>query len=148
MYRIPLMALALTCGMSVMVAQADTIKPMKDSKPDIAGAIFLRKDAVKEIHDGNATTDVVTFTSQDSAFQTGIFKSGPFHEVTKGPQGYPDNEFMYFISGSVTLTSSDGSVMVVHAGEGVTLPRGWTGIFDTQGYTKMYVTYNPDDIKK
>jgi uncharacterized cupin superfamily protein len=66
----------------------------------------------------------------------------------KGPAGFPYNEFLYFISGSVTLTSSDGSVMVVHAGEAVTLPKGWTGLYDTQGYTKLYVTYNPDDIKK
>lgn len=148
MYRIPLAGLILACSMTAMTAQADTIRPLKDSKSDIAGAIFLRKDAVKSNEGGGTTTDVVTFTSNDAAFQTGVFKSGPFHEVTKGPPGYPYNEFMYFISGSVTLTSSDGSVMVVKAGEAVTLPRGWTGHFDTQGYTKMYVTYNPDDIKK
>lgn len=48
----------------------------------------------------------------------------------------------------MTLTSADGSVMVVHAGEAVTLPRGWTGTVDTKGYTKLYATYTPADIKK
>jgi uncharacterized cupin superfamily protein len=148
MYRIALAELVLSCAITATVAQAETIKPIKDSKLDIAGDMFQRKDAVKEDKGGNATTDVITFTSKDSAFQTGLYKSGPVHEEIKGPRGFPYNEFLYFISGSATLTSSDGSVMVVNTGEAVTIPKGWTGLFDTQGYTKMYVTYNPDDIKK
>ncbi|HEY3599945.1 MAG TPA: cupin domain-containing protein [Paraburkholderia sp.] len=147
-YRITLAGWVLACIMVTTAVHAETIKPIKDSKPDIAGAIFQRKDAVKESKDGNRTTDVVTYTSEDSAFQTGMYKSGPLHEEIKNAGGYPYNEFLYFISGSARLTSSDGSVVVVRAGEAVTIPRGWTGIFDTQGYTKMYVTYNPDDIKK
>jgi uncharacterized cupin superfamily protein len=129
-------------------AHAEVIKPIKATQTEIAGTIFQRNEAVHDNKNGNATTDVVTFTSKDNAFQTGMYKSGPLHEVDNMPGGYPYNEFMYFISGSVTLTSADGSVMTVHAGEAVTLPRGWTGTFDTKGYTKMYVTYNPDDIKK
>jgi uncharacterized cupin superfamily protein len=131
-----------------MHAQAEVIKPVKLTKPEIAGPIFQRNDAVHEKKDGNATTDVVTFTSGDSGFQTGMYKSGPLHEVIANAPGYPYNEFLYFISGGATLTSSDGSVVTVHVGEAVTIPRGWTGTFDTKGYTKMYVTYNPDDIKK
>ncbi|CAB3772303.1 cupin domain-containing protein [Paraburkholderia solisilvae] len=126
-------------------AQAEVIKPVKVTRPEINGAIFQRKDAVHENKDGNATTDVVTFTSKDSGYQTGLYKSGPLHEVDKD---YPYNEFLYFISGGVTLTSTDGSVVTVHAGEAVTIPRGWSGTFDTKGYTKLYVTYNPDDVKK
>ncbi|CAB3770574.1 cupin domain-containing protein [Paraburkholderia humisilvae] len=126
-------------------AQAEVIKPIKITKPEINGSIFQRKGAVHEKKDGNATTDVVTFTSKDGGYQTGLYQSGPLHEVTKD---YPYNEFLYFISGGVTLTSTDGSVMIVHAGEGVTIPRGWSGTYDTKGYTKLYVTYNPDDVKK
>jgi len=148
MYRNALAALVMTWVTATAVAQAETIKPIKDTKPDIAGAIFQRKDAVHANNNGNVTTDVVTFTSSDTAFQTGVYKSGPDHETVKGPQGYPYNEFMYFISGGVRLTSSDGSVMTVGAGEAVTLPRGWTGQFDTEGYSKLYVDYNPADAKK
>jgi uncharacterized cupin superfamily protein len=143
-----LVALAIVCVTAVPVAQADTIKPIKDSKPDIGGAIFQRKDASSSQVNGNKTTDVVTFTSSDTAFQTGVYKSGPDHETVGGPQGYPYNEFMYFISGSVKLTSSDGSVMKIHAGEAVTLPSGWTGKFDTEGYSKLYVDYHPVATKK
>ena len=127
---------------------AETIKPVKVSKADAAGAIFNRKDAVKKNEDGHRSTDVVTYTSTDNAYQTGVYQSGPLHEEIKGPQGLPYNEFLYFLSGGVKLTSSDGSVMVVNTGEAVTLPKGWTGQFDTKGYTKLYVTYDSEEAKK
>lgn len=136
--------IGMVCIMTAVTAHAETITPVKISKPDILGGIFERKDAEKEYRNGNSYADVVTFTSKDSTFQTGFYKSGPLHEEIKGPDGYPDNEFLYFISGSVTLTSADGSVVVVNAGEAVTLPKGWTGTFDTQGYTKLYVIHSPD----
>ena len=150
MDRFALATLVLTCTLVTVKVEAapPVLKPVKVSKSEIAGTIFLRKDAVNESKDGTTTTDVVTFTSGDSAFQTGIYKSGPFHEEIKDASGYPYNEFLYFLSGSVTFTSSDGSVMTVNAGEAVTLPKGWSGTFKTLGYTKLYVTYNPDDIKR
>jgi hypothetical protein len=78
MYRIAFAGLAMFFAMTATVAQAEIIKPVKDSKPDLAGAIFQRKDAVKEGKGNNATTDVVTFTSKDAAFQTGVqIRSGP-----------------------------------------------------------------------
>ncbi|WP_175922955.1 cupin domain-containing protein [Burkholderia latens] len=128
-------------------AYAETIKPIKASKSDLAGAIFARTGAVTTADHGVHGTDVVTFTSTDNAYQTGVYRSGPAHEEIAGPQGLPYNEFLYFLSGSVTLTSSDGSVMVVKTGEAVTLPKGWTGRFDTPGYTKLYATYGPGDSK-
>ena len=85
MYRYALVALVLSCIANATVAQAETIKPIKASKHDIAGAIFQRKNAFHEDKDGNATTDVVTFTSLNMAFQTGVYKSGPAHEEIKGP---------------------------------------------------------------
>ncbi|CDY77190.1 Protein of unknown function DUF861 [Caballeronia glathei] len=142
------LTIMVCCALAPALGSAETIRPVKDSKGELAGAMFSRPDAVKEKKDGNATTDVVTFTSSDSAFQTGMFRSGPAHEEVKGPDGFPYTEFLYFISGGMTLTSADGSVMVVHAGEAVTLPKGWTGTVDTKGYTKLYATYTPADIKK
>ncbi|MEM5314928.1 cupin domain-containing protein [Paraburkholderia sp. JHI869] len=129
-------------------AQTQTIKPVKLSKADLAGAVFNRKDAQKSVEGGTQMTDVVGYTSPDKAYQTGVFKSGPSHEVIKGPEGLAYTEFLYFISGGVKLTSSDGSVLNVGTGEAVTLPKGWTGQFDTQGYTKLYVTYSPGDAKQ
>ena len=45
---------------------------------------------------------------------------------------------------SVTLTSSDGTVQVIGAGEGVSIPREWTGVWETEGYTKIWVIYSED----
>lgn len=148
MIRYAIGTLVLAGVMTSAGARAETIKPIKASKSDLAGAIFARADAVKKDESGERSADVVTFTSTDTAYQTGVYRSGPSREEIKGPQGLPYNEFLYFLSGSVTLTSSDGSVMVVRTGEAVTLPKGWTGHFDTPGYTKLYVTYSPDDAKK
>jgi uncharacterized cupin superfamily protein len=51
---------------------------------------------------------------------------------------------MYFLEGGVTLTSSDGTVTEVKTGEAVTIPKEWTGIWDTNGYRKIWVIYSAD----
>ena len=51
---------------------------------------------------------------------------------------------MYFVEGSVTLTSADGTVQTIGPGEAVTIPKAWTGIWDTNGYTKIWVIYSDD----
>ena len=51
---------------------------------------------------------------------------------------------MFFLEGSVTLTSSDGTVTEIGAGEGVTIPKEWTGIWETDGYRKIWVIYSED----
>ena len=51
---------------------------------------------------------------------------------------------MYFLEGSVTLTSTDGTVQVINACEGVTIGKDWTGIWETEGYTKIWVIYSED----
>lgn len=131
-----------------VVSASPALQPVKMSKKDIAGSIFLREEAVHDNINGTPTTDVVTFTSEDAAFETGIFKSGPFYNEVKAP-GLPSNELLYFVEGDLKLTSSDGSIMNVKAGEAVTLPRGWTGIYESEyGYAKIYITYNPDLIKQ
>jgi uncharacterized cupin superfamily protein len=42
------------------------------------------------------------------------------------------------------LTSTDGTVIVINEGEAVTIPKEWTGILDTDGYTQIYVLYSDD----
>ena len=37
-----------------------------------------------------------------------------------------------------------GAFTAVIAGEGVTIPKEWTGIWDTDGYTKIWVIYSGD----
>lgn len=61
---------------------------------------------------------------------------------------YPEDEFCYFLSGTVPLTSSDGTVIEVKAGEAVAIPKGWKGRWTTPGYTKYYVVYESGEQAK
>ena len=45
----------------------------------------------------------------------------------------------------VTLTSEDGTVLEINAGDAVIIPKEWQGVWDTDGYTKIYVIYSPDE---
>ena len=63
------------------------------------------------------------------------------HEIN---EPYGVNEYMHFLEGGVTLTASDGTVTEVRAGDSVVIPADWTGVWDTEGYTKIYVIYSPD----
>ncbi len=123
-------------------ASTQSIHPAKISKSDMGGAIFSRPDTLKESRNGNTTLDVTSLLSSDEKFASGMYKSGKSHWEIDEPYGV--DEFMYFIEGGVTLTSADGSVTVINAGEAVTIPKEWTGIWDTEGYTKIWVIYSED----
>jgi uncharacterized cupin superfamily protein len=143
-----ILAIALG-GVALTVAYsglADTgsghIRPAKISKADIRGDIFSRPDTLEETRGGNTTLDVTSLLSSDKKFASGMYKSGKTRLEIDQPYGV--DEFMYFIEGGVTLTSSDGTVMVINAGEAVTIPKEWTGVWDTEGYTKIWVIYSAD----
>ena len=51
---------------------------------------------------------------------------------------------MFFLEGSVTLTSADGVVTTINAGEAVTIPKEWMGRSETEGYRKIWVIYSED----
>ena len=124
-------------------ALAETVYPAKISKADTAGAIFSRSDRAETEHkDGHVTQDVTSLLSSDKKFASGMYKSGKTRSEINEPYGV--DEFMFFLTGGVTLTSSDGTVTKINAGEGVTIPKEWTGIWDTEGYTKIWVIYSED----
>lgn len=125
-------------------AHHDTaVTPAKMSKADISGEIFDRESMLRTEHDsGNVTLDVTSLLSSDEKFASGMFRSGKSRFEATEPYGV--DEFMYFLEGGVTLTSADGSVQTITAGEAVTIPKEWTGIWDTDGYTKIWVIYSED----
>lgn len=141
--------MVLFCTILLSPALADNkdtqiVLPIKIDRDDAAGAIFQRDDATARTHsDGHQTLSVTAMSSSDGKFHSGMYRSGKTRIEINQPYGV--SEFMYFLSGSVTLTSSDGSVVTVHAGEAVTVPKEWTGIWETDGYEKMWVIYSSDD---
>ena len=119
--------------------------PAKISKAELAGKLFERPDVEKETEDGNTTLDVTNFMSSDEKFGSGMYKSGKVREVISEPWGV--DEFIYILEGSITLTSTDGAVQVIKAGEAVTVPKEWTGILDTEGFTQIWVSYDESGLE-
>jgi uncharacterized cupin superfamily protein len=135
--------LGVAVGVVANRTAADAVVlPAKIGKEDIAGRIFERPTMIEERHDGNTTLDVTTLTSSDRRFASGMYRSGKVRFEVDEPYGV--DEFMYFIDGGVTLTSADGTVHEIAAGEAVTIPKEWTGTWDTEGYTKIWVIYSQD----
>ena len=134
---------SLALAGSAFAADNDTVLPAEITRADAAGAIFEREGVIETTHeDGHKTLDLTTLLSSDGKFASGMYKSGKMRSEISEPYGV--DEFMYFLSGSVTLTSSDGTVQTIEAGESVTIPKEWTGIWDTDGYTKIWVIYSAD----
>ena len=143
MNKLIVAAIAVLGVLALSVHASDSVvKPAKLSKEDIAGEIFQRADMIESKHGDNTTLDVTSLLSSDKKFASGMYKSGKTRSEITEPYGV--DEFMYFIEGGVTLTSSDGSVQEIRAGEAVTIPKEWTGIWDTDGYTKIWVIYSED----
>ena len=137
-----LIAIAAAALTSLQAADSAAVTPAKISAADMTGSIFDRPNMIKITQDSNTTLDVTTLLSSDKKFASGMYKSQKVrYEIT---EPYGVDEFMYFIKGSVTLTSADGSVQVINAGEAVTIPKEWTGTWDTEGYTKIWVIYSED----
>ena len=118
------------------------VKPAKITKNDIAGNIYNRPDMVKSTNNGNTTLDVTTMLSSDGKFGTGMYRSGKVRFEITEPYGV--DEFFYVLEGSITLISADGTVTKTNAGEAVSIPKEWTGIWDTDGYSKIWVIYSED----
>ncbi len=122
--------------------QSTAPHPAKISTEDIKGSIFQRADMIKTISGGNTTLDVTTLLSSDKKFASGMYRSEKVTFVIE--EEYGVDEFMYFLEGSVTLTSEDGTVQTINAGEAVTIPKEWRGTWATEGYTKIWAIYSAD----
>ena len=133
-----------TCvALGSAAAVGDTVYPAEMSRADIAGEIFTRPDTLAtEGQDGSTTLDVTSLLSSDGRFASGMYRAGKSRLEIDQPYGV--DEFMYFLEGSVTLTSADGTQQVIEAGEAVTIPKEWTGVWETDGYTKIWVIYSED----
>lgn len=136
------LGLLVVAGTVAAVLAKEPAHPEKLSEEDVAGEIFSRPGMLELTEGGNTTLDVTSFLSTNKKFGSGMYKSGAVRLDVSEPYGV--DEFMYFLEGSVTLTSSDGHVQVINAGEGVTIPKEWTGVWETEGYTKIWVIYSED----
>jgi uncharacterized cupin superfamily protein len=148
MKKLLLSAFVLLSGMALgavfanQQSEEQIVLPAKISKEDMTGSIFQRPDTTTRTRGDNTILDVTTMLSSDGRFASGMYKSGKVRFEANEPYGV--DEFMYFIEGSVKLTSADGTEQVISAGEAVTIPKEWTGVWNTDGYTKIWVIYSED----
>lgn len=143
-----LIALSLSLALPAAPALAETgaasiAKPAKLASSAVTAA--LASGAAHHSSEGSvAVSDLPQLHSADKKFMSGAYAvAGPNHDSFTG-EGYPVNEFMVFLSGGVTLTSADGTVLEVKAGDSVSIPKGWLGKWDSNGYEKFYVVYDPE----
>ncbi len=142
------LALALPATAALAQTGAETgaasiAKPAKLASSAVTAA--LASSAAHHSDEGGAAvSDLPQLHSADKKFMSGAYAvAGPNHDSFTGT-GYPVNEFMVFLSGGVTLTSADGTVLEVKAGDAVSIPKGWLGRWDSAGYQKFYVVYDPE----
>ncbi len=121
-----------------------TTKPVKVTATAARGPIFNMKTAVKDNGPDGPTTDVTSARSKDGKVESGLYSAGPSEQDI---DSYPEDGFMFFIEGSVSLTSADGTKLEVRAGEGAAIPKGWKGHWSTKGYKKYYVVYDSEPAK-
>jgi uncharacterized cupin superfamily protein len=120
----------------------DDVHPAELSRDDLSGSFLEGPDALVVLEDGSEVLDVTSLMSSDGRFASGMYRAGPSRSEINEPYGV--DEFMYFLEGGVTLTSSDGTVTEIEAGEAVTIPKEWTGVWETDGYMKIWVIYSDD----
>jgi uncharacterized cupin superfamily protein len=146
------LGLLLGLGCAASIAWADpaqvplvTTQPVKVTAEQAQGPIFASKTAVTENGPDGPATDVLLARSKNGRVESGLYSAGPSEQDI---DSYPEDEFMYFIEGSVTLTSADGTVLTIKAGDGAAIPKGWKGHWSTPGYKKYYVTYESGKLAK
>ena len=127
---------------SLSASAEPVVHPAEMSSADIAGAIFDRPDTLVKGEGADTVKDITSLMSSDGRFASGMYLAGKSRWEIKEPYGV--DEFMYFLEGGVTLTSSDGTVTTISAGEAVTIPKEWTGVWETEGYKKIWVIYSDD----
>ena len=134
--------MTLLSGLISVSAMAEVSHPAKLSRKALAGAAFDDPSITVTEVEGEKILDFTSLKSSDGKFASGMYKAGP--QIFDITEPYGVDEFMFFLEGSVTLTSADGVVTTINAGEAVTIPKEWMGRWETEGYRKIWVIYSED----
>jgi len=141
------LVLVLIVGLAgALAASAAEPRPRKLDAEQLGGAIFADPATLAKPREGETqgvhTRDFEAFRAADGHFDAGVYESKAERVPIEEPYGV--DEFMYFLEGGVTLTGRDGHVTRIGAGEAVIIPKEWRGLWETDGYRKIYVIYSPE----
>lgn len=137
--RSALLVTALAAGMVLVASASGDAGPRPIALTASDPAILTGPDVTREVTAGRVSLHRMMGSSTDKAFTSGIYAA---EAGTGSIDSYPVDEFMYFVSGYMVLSSSDGTVIRLKAGDAVHVPRGWKGTWTTTGYTKLYTVYD------
>jgi uncharacterized cupin superfamily protein len=129
----------LSMALIASTAFAQPLHPIKIATG--SPGVLSTPDVKTQVDNGNVSKNRMLGLSRDKHVKSGLYSS---EREKASVDSYPVDEFMYFIKGGVRLTSADGDVTEVKAGDTVYVPKGWRGIWDTAGYTKLYVVYDSE----
>ena len=59
-------------------------------------------------------------------------------------QDYPHDEFMYLMSGKISITDEGGNVEEFYPGQALVLKKGFTGTFEMHGNVRKITVMNAD----
>ncbi len=81
-----------------------------------------------------------SFVSGDGKLFIGVWEAKAGEIVHPDP--YPKSEFMYVLSGKFVLVDPQGNREECGEGEGMVMPKGWTGTFEVPEHVrKIWVAY-------
>jgi uncharacterized cupin superfamily protein len=126
-------------------AASGPVSPVKIAASEVSNFSAFKHAGVTTGTDQGAHYTNRTFgQSSNGKFVAGIYESAATHTFYAS---YPGDEFMFFITGKVTLTSAAGGSLEIGPQEGVFLPRGWRGTWDSTAYRKYYVYHDESAAK-
>ena len=133
--------LLMTASAGAHTDTANTQLTVVSGKTLEDGSAFANAEVERGTEDGVAYAQRLFNSTNDSKLMTGIYEAAPTSMMI---ESYPGDEFMYFITGSGTLTDKSGKVTKFGPGEGVFMPKGWSGKWESTAYRKYFVYYRPD----
>jgi uncharacterized cupin superfamily protein len=135
--RVAMAILLMGAAMLVSASATQVQHPIALSASD--PTVLTGPDVKTDVIAGRVSRNRVMGLSADEAFSSGLYSA----DAGAGTiESYPVDEFMYFVSGDMVMTSVDGAVVRLKPGDAVHVPRGWQGTWRTAGYTKFYVVYD------
>lgn len=134
-------ALTLLGSLSLVASptMAPVVHPTKISGHD-PGAL-----TTSDVHSDPTYKWRVVGRSADKNFRAGL--SWTAKGVNDVDEPNTVDQFLFILQGREKYTSLDGTVVEVNAGEGIFVPKGWRGKWESDGPVKFFFSaYDPDKL--
>jgi uncharacterized cupin superfamily protein len=134
-------ALALASSLYLMAwpAVAQVMHPTKIAGNDPG------EQATPDVHTDPTYKWRVMGHSADKLFRAGL--SWTAKGVKDADEPNTVDEFLFIIKGREKYTSLDGTVIEVNAGEGIFVPKGWRGKWESDGPVEFFfAVYDPGKL--